>query len=268
MPKNEQVFLLDGLECLISADLEQRICSAAVRLFGSGARRVRPEFELDPHTLPAVVEICAEAQGMPLAILLAAAWAEMLSPAEILAEMHQGLDFLQAEWADLPAASAVCAPASITPGSCWMSESRQSFKALCIFRGASPHQAAEKVSGASFRTSCAGWWINRLSCPRRAEWYAIHTLLRQFGLEKLTSSHTASQAVHQRYSTYFLDRLAEWEAGLKGARQLETLASWTSRSTTCALRGRAAASRGDRAPEPCSGGAVPVLRAARPIRRR
>ena len=60
--------------------------------------------------------------------------------------------------------------------------------------------------------------------PQAGEWYAIHALLRQYGLEKLNQQPDASQAVHRRYSAYYLEVLAEWEAGLKDSRQLETLA--------------------------------------------
>ena len=222
--EEEQVYLLGGLDYPASADPEGAAHSAAVRLFASGARRVRPTFELDPQVLPAVSEICADAQGMPLAILLAAAWAEVLSPAEILEEMRTNLDFLQAEWAGLPIRQRSM---RLTFDYSWklLEESEQAvFQALCNFRGGFTRQAAQAVSGASPAQ------IRRLVdksflMPQPGEWYAIHALLRQFGLEKLNGKPAASLEAHRRYSAYYLEKLENWEAGLKGARQQETLAA-------------------------------------------
>jgi hypothetical protein len=50
----------------------------------------------------AIVRICQLVGGMPLGILLAAAWVEVLSPDEIVTELSQGFDFLAAELRDLP----------------------------------------------------------------------------------------------------------------------------------------------------------------------
>jgi tetratricopeptide (TPR) repeat protein len=145
------------------------------------------------------------------------------SPVEILAEMRHSPDFLQAEWADLPARQR---SVRATFDYSWnlLDENEQGvFQALCVFRGRFTRQAAEVVS-------CAHPWELRrlmdksLVMPLAGEWYTIHTLLQQFGLEKLNAQPAVYREVHQRYSAYFLERVIEWEAGIKGARQLETLA--------------------------------------------
>ena len=57
--------------------------------------------------LKCIARICRLAGGMPLAILLAAAWTRMLSPAEIAAEIAGGLgqaiDLLETDWHGVPA---------------------------------------------------------------------------------------------------------------------------------------------------------------------
>ncbi|MBI5667651.1 MAG: hypothetical protein HZC41_06550 [Chloroflexi bacterium] len=59
---------------------------SAVRLFVQSARRARADFA--PEAVPdGVVQICRLAQGMPLAIELAAAWVGALTPAEIADEI-------------------------------------------------------------------------------------------------------------------------------------------------------------------------------------
>lgn len=56
----------------------------AVRLFIERARAVKPDFAVTNQTAPAVAEICARLDGLPLAIELAAAHSDRLSPDEML----------------------------------------------------------------------------------------------------------------------------------------------------------------------------------------
>ena len=50
-----------------------------------------------------MLRICRLVGGMPLGILLAAAWLRLLSPAEIAAEIAaHSLDFLEGEWQEVP----------------------------------------------------------------------------------------------------------------------------------------------------------------------
>ena len=80
---------------------------AAIQLFVQRARRVRPDFAATDTTLPAVAQICQMVQGLPLGILLSAAWVGILSPWEIVREINRGIDFLTTEAIDLPSASTV-----------------------------------------------------------------------------------------------------------------------------------------------------------------
>ena len=52
-------------------------------LFVERAQAVHPGFELDPPTAAGVAEVCRRLDGLPLAIELAAAWARLLTPAQI-----------------------------------------------------------------------------------------------------------------------------------------------------------------------------------------
>ena len=95
--QGEQLFPLGGLELESEAG---RL--AASSLFEAGARRAWPDFELAEAMLPAIRRICQMVDGLPLGILLAAAWVELFTPAEIAAEMERSLDFLRAAWQDQP----------------------------------------------------------------------------------------------------------------------------------------------------------------------
>ena len=60
------------------------------------------------------MKICRLVGGMPLGILLAAAWAEMLTPEEIAAEIERSLDFLEDSSRDVPTSSRRWATRSCT----------------------------------------------------------------------------------------------------------------------------------------------------------
>ena len=62
----------------------------AVRLFVDRARMVRSDFRLTDENVAAVVEICRRADGLPLAIELAAARARVLTPEEIRDRFARG----------------------------------------------------------------------------------------------------------------------------------------------------------------------------------
>ena len=70
-------------ETLDEIDLEAVAATEGVRLFVERATTTLPSFRLDPTTVAPVVEICRRLDGIPLALELAAARVNVLSPMEI-----------------------------------------------------------------------------------------------------------------------------------------------------------------------------------------
>jgi predicted ATPase/DNA-binding SARP family transcriptional activator len=66
----------------------------AVRLFAERAARVRRDFRLTERGSSAVAEICRRLGGLPLAIELAASWARILTPEQILGRLDDMLQLL------------------------------------------------------------------------------------------------------------------------------------------------------------------------------
>jgi predicted ATPase len=74
----------------------------AVKLFVERARAVKPEFEVTNDSAPAVAEICARLDGLPLAIELAAARVRVLPPQKMLQRLSNRLKLLKGGPRDLP----------------------------------------------------------------------------------------------------------------------------------------------------------------------
>jgi predicted ATPase len=75
----------------------------AVRLFIDRAVSVRPDFMITNENAPAVAEICARLDGLPLAIELAAARARLLTPQAMLTRLGSRLTLVAGGARDVPA---------------------------------------------------------------------------------------------------------------------------------------------------------------------
>jgi predicted ATPase len=171
---------------------------SAVKLFLTSARRVQPGFELTPANQADVVRICRLVEGMPLGILLAAAWAPMLTPAEIVAQIRSGLDFLETDLRGVPERQRSMRATFDHSWRLLTQREREVFQALSVFRGGFTQEAAQEVTGASLRTLLG--LVNKSFLERTPTGrYQVHELLRQYAQEKLDQEPTASQAVHDRH---------------------------------------------------------------------
>jgi predicted ATPase/DNA-binding SARP family transcriptional activator len=83
------------------ADPQQAAAAPAVQMFVDRAAAVVSGFSLEQH-LADVAALCRFLDGFPLAIELAAAQVRLLTPAQILAGLHEDLSLLEARATDVP----------------------------------------------------------------------------------------------------------------------------------------------------------------------
>ena len=210
----ETFFTLGGLDWHEGID-EQ--LSSAGQLFWQHAQMVRSGLTLQAESRRYVNEICRLVQGMPLALILAAGWVDVLTVAEIAAEIRHGLDFLATELVDVPERQRSI---GVVFDSSWqrLSAAEQTvFARLSVFREGFTRQAAQVVVGANVRVLRG--LTQKLFVMVENGRYQIHELLRQYGAEKLTDL-AETQAKH---GVYYLHWLAEMEGDLRGKLQFSAL---------------------------------------------
>ena len=212
--QREQVYPLQGLPVGDEGKMED-----AGHLFLQAARRIRPDFKATMENLAGINRICRLVEGMPLALELAAAWVDLLSPEDIAAEIQRSLDFLEADLRDIPQRHRSMRAVFDTT---WQNLSVNSQKVLAqvsIFRGGFTREAVTVVTQSSMRDLATLVNKSLLSFDATANRYHIHELLRQFSLMRLTAT-----AVRDRHCDYYLNWLVQQSPKLTGAEQEITAA--------------------------------------------
>ena len=218
----ETLYALDGLD-LPSDDSPDAVKnSSAVQLFIQSAKRARPAFAASDDDLPLISRICQTVDGLPLGIVLAAAWVQTLTLREVMDEIKRGLDFLETELGDVPLRHRSIRAVFDYSWALMAEDERDLVARLSVFRGGLSRRAGQEVAGAGLRP-LAGL-VNKSLLRRDPDVgsYHMHELLRQYAEGKLEASGTASE-VRAAHSRYYTGVLAELRPSLEGGDQINTL---------------------------------------------
>jgi len=228
--QGEQLFVVEGLRTphaeLAVGDRppdEMAQAYSALQLFVHSARRVQPRFRLTSENLPAVVRVCQLVEGLPLAIELAAAWAEVLAPAQIAAEIEHSLDFLVAAWRDAPPRHRSLRAVFDSTWQRLSSSEQHVFARLAVFRGGFTRAAVEAVTGASWHVLLRLVVQALLAYQAERDRYEMHELFRQYATEQLPPDEAV--LARDKHLTFFTELAEEAEPQLQG---LE-VATWLKR---------------------------------------
>ncbi|MEO8178032.1 MAG: protein kinase [Deltaproteobacteria bacterium] len=213
----EYVFGLSGLSFPGADALERAQDFSGVQLFMQCVRRVKPDFELTSAAAAEMAGICAAVSGMPLAIVLAASWVNLLSLQEIAQEIAGGFGFLESGLRDAPKRQHSIGAVFDHSYRLLDAEQRRVFSSLSVFRGGFTRVAAQAVTGANLRTLAA--LLNKSLIQRDPAngRYGIHELLRQYAdakLREVAGQYEHAKNLHGRYCSAFLN---EREAALDSA---------------------------------------------------
>ncbi|MCC6313933.1 MAG: tetratricopeptide repeat protein [Thermomicrobiales bacterium] len=118
----------------------------SIQLFVDRAQAARPDFELTAENAAAVAAICVQADGLPLAIELAAARSSVLNPVALLARMDQRLPLLTGGPSDLSDRQRTMRDAIAWSDALLDPATRAHFHQLAVFRGGFGLDAAEWVA--------------------------------------------------------------------------------------------------------------------------
>lgn len=235
--QGEQIIPISGLalpDYIHAHPPDENACTTlaatdAVAFFLYHARRLHPAYEPTADDLAAIARICVAVDGIPLAILLAAAWLPVLTPAAIAhqlldeaAQDEHGIDFLTADWPDLPARQRRMRTVLDQAWRLLREPEQRVMAALTVFRGGFTYQAANAVTGAALRqlrTLRETSWLHQNADNR----YEIHELLRQYAREQQKQTPALVLQVQDRHCSYFAAALAQWATELQGERQLTAL---------------------------------------------
>jgi predicted ATPase/DNA-binding SARP family transcriptional activator len=217
----EIIFALGGMPLQSWKTVEDALAHDTVQLFVQAARRVQPTYELVSEHLPSVASICRRVGGMPLGILLAAGWVDLLSPVEIASEIDQSLNILQTELRDVPERQRNMRAVFEHAWRRLSEMERVVLMKLAVFRDGFTRSAAQSIAGATLWTLSA--LVSKSLVQREAGGrYSVHELLRQYAEEELEIAG-AAEATRDAHSAYFATFLAQREVDLKGFRQKAAL---------------------------------------------
>lgn len=198
----ETVLTLGGLDTDWSGT-DTALMSSGVELFVDSARRVKPGFVLEEEDLEPLSEILRLTGGMPLGILLAAAWVDMLPATEIAAEISKNLDFLETEMRDVPEQQRSVRAVFDHSWSLLGPEEREIFSSLSVFRGGFTRTAAEAVAGASLRNLAMLANKSLLMANADTGRYRVHELLRQYAEDEMQKDVSRNDAILAAHAEFY-----------------------------------------------------------------
>jgi tetratricopeptide (TPR) repeat protein len=203
--------------------VEEALAYGAVQLFVQGARRARSGFTLAPEDIGGLSRICRLVEGLPLAIVLAAAWIDTLSVDEIAAEIGKSSSFLETELHDVPERQRSIRSVVDSTWRRLEPAEQELFARLSVFRSSFSREAAQKVARASLRALARLLAKSLLTRDAESGRYHVHELLRQYGEEQLELSSETSWKAREAHAAFFASFMEERWAHLKDHRTAAAL---------------------------------------------
>jgi predicted ATPase/class 3 adenylate cyclase len=201
----------------------------AVQLFVERAQAVKPAFELTDENAPAVAEICARLDGLPLAIELGAARVRILSPEALLGRLSQRLALLTGGARDAPARQRTLRDTIEWSYDLLSASEQRLFARLSVFLGGRTIDAAEAVCDPAAELGVAVFdgvaslveksLLRQEEGPTGEPRFFMLETIREYALERLERSGEGG-LIRQRHGQYFVALAEEAEPEILAADQI------------------------------------------------
>ncbi len=206
---------------------ESILRSDAVALFTDRARSVNPNMVMDDQAAVTIAEICRQLDGLPLAIELAAARTNILSPKALLARLSNRLQVLSGDRRDVPDRLRTMRHAIAWSYDLLTAPEQQLFRRLSVFTGGFPLDAIEAIlepaAGNRDPYAVLGTLVDHslvqtILHPSGENRFLVLETLRDYGLERLDEAGETGDA-RLAHATWCLDLAEEAKPALQGGDQ-------------------------------------------------
>ena len=202
----------------------------AVRLFIERARAAKADFAVTNENAPAVAEICARLDGLPLAIELAAARVKLLPPNAMLGRLGRRLKLLTGGARDLPERQRTLRGAIEWSHTLLDEGEKTLFARMTIFSGGRTLEAVEAVCDAAGDLPVDAFegvsslldksLLRQEEGPESEPRFVMLETIHEYAREKLQESGEAEE-IGRAHTEYFLALAEEAEPELTGPDQAE-----------------------------------------------
>jgi predicted ATPase/class 3 adenylate cyclase len=212
-------------------DLPTLLQIEAVLLFTQRALAANPRFRITEENAPAVAEITARLDGLPLAIELAATRTKLLSPQQMLPRLQSRLAMLTTGTRTVPQRQRTLRDAIAWSHDLLDDAERRLFARMAVFTGGWTLEAAEAVCAPDdigldaldgLTSLVDKSLIRRAELPDGSFRFSMLETIREFALEQLTAGPDLDP-MFRRHADHFLALAVEAEPHLTAGDQLEWL---------------------------------------------
>jgi predicted ATPase/DNA-binding CsgD family transcriptional regulator len=209
-------------------DLHDLVRYEAVGLFLDRAQLAAPGFEINSDNASAIAQLCRRLDGIPLAIELAAAYAGLMSPDQILNRMQNRFALLTRGSRVGPTRHRTLESALDWSHDLMSEDERRLFRRLSVFNGSFSLEAAEKVCsdhdlGVDAIAGLLGGLVDKSlvvasvdgSAPIR---FRMLETLQQYGQRRL-AEQSEVERLNRSHAEFFLSVAQEASPQLRGREQ-------------------------------------------------
>jgi predicted ATPase/DNA-binding SARP family transcriptional activator len=197
---------------------------SALALFRARARAADPSYAVSEDEERSVREICRRLDGLPLAIELAAARANLLSPEALERHLAQGLDVLSAGRRDAPARHRTLRATMDWSWELLEEAERLAFRRLGVFVGGFTVDAVDAVLGGPSVARLGSLADKSLVRREPGNRFRLLDTVREYALERLAHDPPELAAARRRHALHYSELVEAADGKLDGPAEREALA--------------------------------------------